>query len=158
MLRILPGNANSREGYDITDTFVSAGPDSPWTTVTCVEDKTKHQMKVYRDGTLVQTLTTSGGYSGSSFNLDLSRIDVGYNTYGTYNGFMVDDMRLYAGCLSEGQIRALVRDQSGMVLDSPLVRSSVSVSSGATLSVKDGQHAAAAVAGAGTVTIGEQAM
>ena len=158
MLRILPGAANGNGGYDITDTYVTAGEDSLWSTVTCVEDKSKHQMKVYRDGTFVQTLSTSGNYSGSSFYFDLSRIDVGYNTYGTYSGFMVDDMRLYAGCLSEGQIRALVREQAGMVLDSPLVRSSVSVSSGATLSVKDGQHVASAVTGAGTVTIGGQAL
>ena len=152
-LRILPGNANSREGYDITDTYVTAGADAPWTTVTCVEDKSTHQMKVYRDGTLVQTVSTSGGYNGSSFNLDLSRIDVGYNTYNTYYGFMVDDMRLYAGCLNEGQIRALAREQSGMALDSPLAETSVSVASGAELAVRDGTHAAGAVTGAGTVSI-----
>ena len=153
MLRILPGAANSNNGYDITDTYVTAGLDSPWSIVTCVENKSKHQMKVYRDGTLVQTLSTSGSYSGSSFYFNLARIDVGYNTYNKYLGFMVDDMRLYAGCLSEGQIRALVREQAGMQLDSPLAESSVSVSSGAELSAKDGIHTAAAVTGAGTVSI-----
>ena len=137
---------------------MTAGADAPWTTVTCVENCSTHVMKVYRDGTLVQTLSTSGGYSGSAFYLDLSRIDVGYNTYNKYHGFMVDDMRLYAGCLSEGQIRALAREQSGMALDSPLAESSVSVASGAELAVRDGTHAAGAVSGAGTVSIDEPAV
>ena len=157
-LRILPGSANKNEGYDITDTYVTAGADAPWTTVTCVEDCSKHVMKVYREGTFVQTLSTSGSYSGSAFYFDLSRIDVGYNTYNKYHGFMVDDMRLYAGCLSEGQIRALVREQSGMALDSPLAESSVSVASGAELAAKAGVHSAAAVSGAGTVSVTGEAV
>lgn len=153
MLRILPGSANSNSGFDITDTYVTAGANSPWSTVTCVEDNSKHVMKVYRDGTLVQTLSTAGGNNGSSFNLNLSRIDIGYNTYYNYSGFMVDDMRVYAGCLSEGQVRALAREQSGLTLDSPLAQSSVSVFSGAKLEVKAGTHSAATVSGTGTVTI-----
>ena len=157
-LRILPGSANGNAGYDITDTYVTAGADAPWTTVTCVENCSTHVMKVYRDGTLVQTLSTSGSYSGSSFRFNLSRIDVGYNTYGTYHGYMVDDMRLYAGCLSEGQIRALVREQSGMTLDSPLAESSVSVASGAELAAKAGVHSAAVVSGAGTVSVTGEAV
>ena len=67
-------------------------------------------------------------------------------------------MRLYAGCLSEGQIRALVREQSGMTLDSPLAESSVSVASGAELAAKAGVHSAAAVSGAGTVSVTGEAV
>ena len=159
MLRVLPGCANSNGGYLIDDTNSSAGENTPWTTITLVNDQNTKKMKIYRDGICVREVSTAGSYYGNitAFLFDLSRIDIGYNTYTTYSGFMVDDFRVYKKVvLNDRQVRALVLDQAGISRASakPLAAADVTVASGATLEVRDGRQVVKAVSGEGDVSIG----
>lgn len=157
ILRVFPGGANSNGGYIINDALSTADIAEPWTTITLVQsmDGTPH-MDIYRDGLFVQMVDTAGtGDGGSTYKFDLSRIDIGYNTYGTYCGFMVDDLRIFRKqTLTAAQIKRLVLEQAGLGLcATPLEQSAVSVAAGATLAVQNGAQHVQSLAGAGTVTI-----
>ena len=145
--RILPGDANNREGWLLEDTCESAGATTPWTTLTFVNAANTKTVTVYRDGREIGTFPTD-------YKLGLDRILLfaGYN-YNTYNGFAVDDLRVYADLLTPVQVRALAYLQAG-VKPSPLAAARVTVAADAKLAVDDGNHAAQAVSGAGAVTIG----
>lgn len=159
IMRVFPGYPSGigGAGYPIMDTLSSSDADSPWTTITLVNDVNTNRMKIYRDGALVDEVGTAGPYHGTAktaFDFDLSRIDIGYNTYNKFSGFMVDDLRVYRKTvLSDSQVRRLVLEQAGVKAGSSLSGSTVKLAAGARLDVKGGDHVAGAVAGAGTVNI-----
>lgn len=169
IVRILAGNSysNGTEGVVLDDTISSSGERAPWTTYTFVNEQTTKtiegksvgmgSMKVYRDGVFVKTISTAGNQMESnqtSFKFDLTRLDIGYNTYSKYNGFMVDDLCVFRKrVLSDAEVKRLVREQAGATA-SPFVTSDVTVAEDATLAVKDGDHSVKSVSGAGEVAIG----
>lgn len=112
-------------------------------------------MKVYRDGSLVQTIPTDGNQNaGSAFNFDLSRVDLGYNTYKTYSGFMVDDLCIFRKrVLSDNEVKRLALEQSG-AMDSPFSKSDVAVANNAEIVIDNCDARIKSVSGAGDVTVG----
>ena len=163
-MRFFPGEQSA--GHTLDDTWVVASEKSPWTTITFVNDqKTKTvggttvgdgEMKVYRDGVLVKTISTAGNQQGvnhSAFGFDLSRFDIGYNTYSTYYGIQVDDVALFRKrVLSDVEVKRLVLEQSGKT-GSPLTDAAVSVAKDATLKVGVGEYALSSLSGAGEVNL-----
>ena len=161
-LVVLPGSPSSTYKYPIDDAATTSGMDTPWTTITLVNDITTvngvqtNLMTIYRDGKYVKTVSTAGSYQGTaktSFNFDLSCFYIGSNTFNPYSGFMVDDLCIFRKqALNAAQVKRLVLEQAGATA-SPFAASDVTVAENATLAVKDGDHMAKSVAGAGEVAI-----
>ena len=156
-VRVLPGNSytNGNNGVVLEDSISSPSENSPWTTYTFVNDMNTKKMKVYRDGSLVQTIPTDGNQNaGSAFNFDLSRVDLGYNTYKTYSGFMVDDLCIFRKrVLSDNEVKRLALEQSG-AMDSPFSKSDVAVANNAEIVIDNCDARIKSVSGAGDVTVG----
>lgn len=156
IVRILAGNSHSNgtAGVVLDDTISSSGEKSPWTTYTFVNNQDVKKMNVYRDGVFVKEISTSGNLSsGSCFSFRLERLDIGYNTYGKYSGFMVDDLCVFRKrVLNDAEVKRLVREQAG-VPTVPLTDAAVSVAKDAELHVGAGEYALASLAGTGAVTL-----
>ena len=156
-VRVMPGNSHSNgtNGAVLQDSISSPSEKSPWTTYTFVNDMNTFKMKVYRDGNLIQTFPTDGPKnSGSAFSFDLSRVDLGYNTYKTYSGFMVDDLCVFRKrVLSDDEVKQLVLEQSGAA-DSPFAKSDVTVANNARILIDNCDARIKSVSGAGDVTVG----
>ena len=147
--RIFPGTSDT-QCTTIEDTYNSYGETSPWTTLTFVNDAATKKVTIYRDGKKV-------GEGPTSYSLDLDRILIyaGYN-YNTYNGYAVDDLRVYKTKLNDPQIALLAREQAG-VQGGPVESAAVNLAASTTLDVKGGTHVAASVSGDGDVTVAEGA-
>ena len=143
--RIFPGTGDSL-CTTIEDTYNTCGDTTPWTTLTFVNDAAAKKVTIYRDGKRV-------GEGPTAYSLDLDRILVyaGYN-YNTYNGYAVDDLRVYRTMLNDPQIALLAREQAG-VTGGPVDTAAVNLAASTTLDVKGGTHVAASVAGDGDVTV-----
>lgn len=144
--RVIPGNVNSGDGWALEDSYRSNCTNAPWTTLTFVNTAAKRQTAVYRDGRFLGTYA-------SNYKLVLDRILLfaGYN-YTAYSGYAVDDLRVYTNLLTAVEVKALVYEQAG-VKPAALAQAAVTVASDAALQVKDGEHVADALVGAGNVTV-----
>jgi len=162
IVRILAGNSytNGTSGVVLDDTISCASEQAPWTTYTFVNNQDTKVMTVYRDGVPVKTISTHGNQmtvNQTAFAFDLSRVDIGYNTYGCYSGFMVDDLCVFRKrVLSEKEVKRLVLEQAGLT-GAPLAGSDVSVAAAATLDVEDRDCTFKSLAGAGAVKVGASA-
>lgn len=168
IVRVIAGNSteNGTSGVALDDTTSSASVDAPWTIYTFVNVQSTKKvdeetvgaglMKVYRDGLLVKEISTAGTQkeaNKTSFDFDLSRIDLGYNNINKYSGFMYDDLCVFRKrALSAAEVKRLVLEQSGKT-GAPLADAAVSVANGATLKVGAGDYALKSLAGKGAVTV-----
>lgn len=143
---ILPGAVNTDyEGWDLTDTYSTAGADAPWQTFTFVSKASEKMVYCYRDGKLIDVLP-------SNYTLKLDRIDIGYTPWTKMYGYQVDDLQVFTNLLTAAQVKALVREQAGMA-SAPLAGVPVTVAAGATLEAKVGLQTVGALTGAGTVDV-----
>ena len=148
--RVIPGNVNSGDGWALEDSYRSNCTNAPWTTLTFVNTAAKRQTTVYRDGRLLGTYASNYGLV-----LDRILLFAGYYNSGvpsTYSGYAVDDLRVYTNLLAAVEVKALVYEQAG-VKPAPLAQAAVTVASAAALQVKDGEHVADTLVGAGNVMV-----